>query len=412
MIRANPPDGRQLSVDVTSTGLVIQLDAQPGNLSVREVGHGTTAAELGILAPAGVGNDPLVGSDLNPILRLTTRLTDLLGSGGGGGGIQPDVTSGLQIAQGGRIHTIDLSDAVTVEDLLNLLNASEANVEAAINGDANGIDIRSRLSGADFAIGENGGSTATQLGLRTFTLQTRLEDLNFGRGVEDYQGSDSGGADFTITRSDGVSFDIDMAGAETIGDLLERINSHPDNLAVGTPLVAQLAAFGNGIELVDQSGGAGDLVVAVKALSTAAVDLGLVPEGEESARVSGSGTKRLTGADVDPQETDGVFTALLRLERALEANDLFGIQRAVEMLDRRATAINFSRAELGAKQMALDILQIRTENEEVELRSALSVEHDADIVEVISDLTARQLALQASLQSTARIYGLTLLDYL
>ena len=59
-IRANPPANRSLDVEVTGTGLVISLDPDPAggfpasqdNLSVREVGGGTTAADLGILQPA------------------------------------------------------------------------------------------------------------------------------------------------------------------------------------------------------------------------------------------------------------------------------------------------------------------------------------------------------------------------
>ncbi|HIQ19841.1 MAG TPA: flagellar hook-associated protein 3 [Planctomycetes bacterium] len=524
LIQANPPEGRSLTVEVTTTGLVIQLDAAPGNLSIREADGGTTAAELGILAPTGVGNDPVVGSDLDPILRPTTPLADLLGAraravvhvpgvdndfileadtrgpqyndvtvtlvddpavgpgnevvlydavaktieiriapdgtrarhvidavnaayqlgtlpftarmdpldddrGGlgfvtptppgetaavtaGGRGSEPDLASGLQITNGGQTYVVELADAETVEDLLNRINGTGAGVSAAINQTGTGIDVRSRLSGSDFAIGENGGTTATELGLRTFTSETPLADLNFGRGVEDYQGGDSGGIDFTITRSDGVSFDIDLDGTETIGDVLELINTHPDNLAGGTPLVARLATYGNGIELVDDSGGPGQLVVTRAPTSSAAVHLGLVPEGEDSAQVAGPGTKILTGRDVHPLETEGVFTALLRLQSALANNDLDEMERAIQMLDERVAQLNLAWAELGVRQQGLDALQTRLDNEEVELQSVLSLEYDADIVQVVSELSARQLALQAGLQATARILNLTLLDYL
>ena len=95
----------------------------------------------------------------------------------------------LQIVNGGSTHTIDFDNAATIEDLLNTLNMSSAGVLAEINAAHTGIDIRSRLSGEDFMIGENGGTTAAGLGVRSFTTATRLEDLNYGFGVPDDESS-------------------------------------------------------------------------------------------------------------------------------------------------------------------------------------------------------------------------------
>ncbi len=520
LIRANPPPGRTVDVQITATGLVIQLDAAGGgSLFIREVGDGTTARDLGILSETGVAG-PVVGADLDPILRTTTRLVDIFGGAGAG----LDLASGLQIRNGSQTYTIDLSTAETVEDLLNLINGSEAGVIAHISEDLTAIDVRSRFSGADFAIGENGGTTATQLGLRTFTDQTRLEDLNFGRGVEDYQGGGNGafatygsemdrsalvlraknvgiawngfvvdfvdsggppgsetlsydpaaktitfaivpgsttandlidlfnvtpgvtndfeielaagdgwpndgtglvplgsattgggysaGADFQITRADGVALEVDITGAETIGEVIDRINTHADNtpLPAGGPgLVARLAVVGNGIELVDNTAGAGSLTVSRLGENLTAIDLGLVPEGQQS---STAGSPVLSGADVRPYETEGIFTALLRLQSALEANDLWTIERSIEILDEQVLRMNFARAELGARQQGLDVMQLRLDDEEVELRQALSLDHDADLAEAISNLTARQVALEASLRTIGELSRITLLDFL
>jgi len=440
-----------------------------------------------------------------------------------GSGTDFDQQSGLQILNGQATHLIDLSLAVTVEDLLNTLNSSPAAVLAEINQEGTGIDVRSRLSGVDFAIGENGGTTATQLGLRTFAEATKLADLNFRRGVDDYQGpgpkaralltapgqsndlivealqdgiawngytvdfaagaglgvawdpvgkridvtfvagattaadviaefnatpgardffridldrtgdgannqgqglvaagpaltagGGTAGSDFTITRRDGVSFEIDVHGRETIGEILEQINNDPTNLASGVPLVARLAAGGNGIELVDDSVGAGRLVVTKALPSAAAIDLGLVPPGQSSATAPASPglPDVLTGAEVNRKETEGLFTALLRLQDGLLKNDTYQIQRAIEMLDQATVDMNFARAELGARQQGLDVLQQRLDGEEIELKQSMSQEYDADIVEVISKLTARQVAYEASLKSTAEISRMSLLSYL
>jgi len=155
----------------------------------------------------------------------------------GGSGEALDQASGLRVENGGETYDISFTGAQTVEDLLNILNASGAGLLAEINADGNGIDVRSRLSGVDFAIGENGGTTATQLGVRSFSLDTQLEDLNHGLGVHTVEGTD-----FTIVRNDGVQIDVDLTGATTIGDVIDRINNHPEN--VGAPATAHLFSTG------------------------------------------------------------------------------------------------------------------------------------------------------------------------
>jgi flagellin-like hook-associated protein FlgL len=969
LIRANSGT-ITLDLEMTPTGLTIA--GAPGDLlTIREVGGGTTAQELGLLTTTPTNT--IVGNDLDPILRLTTRLDNLLGtrsyavvrSGGadndiifeadrvgaasneikivfvddgsvvmpgvdevasydsgsqtltvtvktgetkaqhvvaaveaaydpvnmpftarldpldeqnggrgivdvippgqtetaGGSGTAFDKDSGLQIVNGGITHVLSFAAAETVEDVLNILNASAVGVLAEINQDATGIDIRSRINGADFMIGENGGDTATQLGLRTFMASTRLEDLNYGGGVIDRESSGtpasaaktwtgenndlvfwarnvgpawngfaisfvegvppgtesftydpvaktmvfeissgsttandviallatdpqaaadftveldtadgspndgtglaaiggavttSGGAmvgtDFTITLADGTLVEIDLsandgsgfvaatdsiappeagggsatsyatvavestgldngltfqaknlgaiyngtkinfqenpgapaavvaytagveltfdfdptvttaqdiidalqvsaAGADfsatldstdgsaasTVGHVLDLINQDDNNVnpSTGQPLVqARLATYGNGIELIDLSGGSGQITVTRSELSTAAIALGLIPEGQQStsggtaeatatgrvespgadndlvftavqsgtasnvqivfnplpggpialrlagnvltvdydpgvstandivaaaaadpdftaalattdndgsgnvdatgsatmaggsvnslatatvtftgsnneitfsAQSAGStlndtvitfngvpagpidfthdpvartlqidydstggstaqeivdalrahplgalggvfsaslspsdgnanagtgfvatvlpvatpstsgGSQTLTGSDVNPLETEGIFTALVRLYAALKTNDLLGIERTIELLDQQMVEMNFSRAELGARQQGLDSVQLRLESEEVDLQAALSEDLDADLIEVISDFTARQLAFEAAMRSSASIFRMTLLDYL
>ncbi|MFZ5830408.1 MAG: flagellin [Planctomycetota bacterium] len=857
LIKKNPPPTRALTVELTSTTIKISLDSAGGGaLSIQEVAGGTTAAELGIFKPIGTGLT-VEGRDLDPVLRTTTPLADVLGvraqaiarstgndndiileathnggalsdgtplngvtlsfvddplvlpgqetvvySGGntvqvhisagntqayqvvdainrasaagdlpftarldpldnarfgygkvsvtvtattaGGQGTNFDTDHGFRIENRDSAFDISFATCVTVEDLLNTINGSGAGLLAEINDAGTAINLRSRVSGCDFAIGENGGQTATQLGLRTFTNETQLDGLNFGRGVEDWPGTgnrsnatydsgvpnsalgftaknpgtywdgfnvsftntlgaptllydsvaktmefqinpgattandivrllenhpqasadwavslpsiagatnngtglvavgappattggDDSGVDFTITRADGVVLGVDIAGKKTVKEILELINNHPDN--TGGLLVAQLAVSGNGIELVDNSTGPGPLVVAREVMSRAAIDLGLVPEGAQqsnpaatggparatidsaapksglifsgatpgtdvngvrvifqngppgvvynavartltfgitpgvttaadikatleaspaaatfsvafdpannsgndgtgfvaatdplnlptttggnattyssatvtspgfdndivlSSRTFGAGNdglqiefvanagfpaavtlyqpgvrlvfqfdpgvtdaddivaalaahaganadltasldpadaspndgsgfvdltdgteplmsggrQSITGDDVNPNETEGIFTALLRIQQGLNENNNFTITRAMEMLDRATEQMNFSRGELGAREQAIDVLQGRLDTEEVELKQVLSIEYDADMVQVISDFSARQATYQASLQATAKIFQLSLLDYL
>lgn len=518
MIEAHPPAGRAVTVRLSGNGLNIELDAAGGgNLTITEVGQGTTAAQLGIYEPIGVLTGPLVGVDLNPAVTKTSQINELFGNraeaviasagtgndlivsavdrgtalngvavsfvdGGmaaagnetavydstagtltvtiaagvstasqvvdaingngaisnlfaarlddkeagnsgaepvsvlatgslaGGSGTEFDRDSGFQIENGGQSYTIDLSGASTIEDVLNTINASGASVLASINATGNGIDIRSRLSGADFGIGENGGTTATQLGIRSFKADTKLSSLNFGRGVVA-----GNAADFRITRADGAQLDIDVSGAKTIQDVLDRINNHADNLDPATAVTARLATFGNGIELTTaDTVGATPLQVSRANFSEAAIHLGLIPVGSDSsdpATVVG-GQPTIVGRDVNLQEVEGVFTSLIKLSNALTENNLNEVSRNIAQLDAAQLQVNFARADIGARSQSLEVQQTRLDSEQVELRESLSKEIDVDLAEAISEFTARQAALQASLQATALITQLTLIDYL
>ncbi len=131
-----------------------------------------------------------------------------------------------------------------------------------------------------------------------------------------------------------------------------------------------------------------------------------------AATLTGGVPPTLTGADANPSEVEGVFTALVRLRDALRGNDVLGIERAIQVLDDGAEKVNFSRAELGARQKSLDVLQARLDAEEVDLQASLSLEIDVDITEAISNFTARQASYQASLQTAAQTLRTSLLDYL
>jgi flagellar hook-associated protein 3 FlgL len=881
LIKANPPNGRQLYVDITNATITIQLDpALGGNLTIREVGSGTVAEQLGIRNEMGTGINPIIGRPLAPILRNTTSLDTLFGSyalavvhspgtdndirlkadvmgefsgttalndinvvfqpdimvsagnefvdpitappgsqlivhvaadglsqafdvvnainhahdvlhtipfsaeidplddvnGGlgyvqinasavtqGGGGEPFDKEHGLQVVNNNNEQTISFALAETLGDVLNTLNGSGTGVLAQLNQTSNGVNLLSSVSGCDFEVGENGGKTANQFGIRSTKNLTPLSDLNYGRGVsfaknsyaimaeaavnstatnanltitakasvegppasnywngyaivlvdtgnnpptvnfdtttrtvtigitqgtttandvvQAFSGSAAGadfaistaanadgtpsngtgkvdtgifatsGAtpidnDFTITRSDGVVLYLNVSQARNVENIIDAINNDPKNIAIAPngKLVARQAAYGNGIELEDFSGGPGDVVVTKNTFSQAAIDLGLVPTGQttsnpgiydhsatlisagdpqsgilihgrdpsspinginvifanstvippkidvtysdttrtltvgypagttaqqvidaindSSAAVlfqaelapiandgSGSvsdcgpfamtggtalkeasvtavipglnndltftttrtnssynnasiqftgqavtptffdydpmldiitvhynttdnagagtfasqiitawadplnwpvgdttnqevsialdpadgtpntglglvadtsatitpmttGTLVLTGTDVNPQETQGIFTALLRMRDAMMTNNQSELARSVSILDQSSTNLNFTRAELGAREQGLDMVQNHLTSENIDLRTALSENHDVDFVQVVSDLTARQTAYQASLMALGKIMQATLLNYL
>ena len=132
---------------------------------------------------------------LNPTISLTTPLSAL----NGGGGI--DQTSGLQIVGNGKTQDVSLAGCQTIQDVINALNSSGTGLVAQINSSGTGLEVYSNLSGCDFSIGENGGQTATDLGLRTLSANTPLSDLNYGAGVAAAQGDSQS---FTVAAADGT----------------------------------------------------------------------------------------------------------------------------------------------------------------------------------------------------------------
>ncbi|MGD9632294.1 MAG: flagellar hook-associated protein FlgL [Pirellulales bacterium] len=440
----------------------------------------------------------------------------------GGSGQPLDTASGLVLTNGGESITLDISGAETVEDLFNLISGSGLGLVAEVNEDGNGINVRSELSGADFTIGENGGTTATQLGIRTYNASTALADLNRGLGVptsddfpildpsqldslsivardgttlsvnltgansltdvvnlintaagnwvgttqvtasldpsgEAIQLTDSSTAtvgplivqnptgttaaeylgfvpalqpqsasstpssgdyvlsgrtvvdnDLAITTRSGDKFWVDLTGTSTAQDVIDRIDAAA--VEAGVALTARVALVGNGIELVDATVGGGTLTVDGVAGSEAANYLGFLPNGEVTT--DGSGNQVLTSQDRNTIEVDSVFNSMIRLRTAIQDADAVAIGAAVERLDVDLDRVTFARGEIGTRLQTLDSVQTRLEDENVQLQSALSNEVDVDLVEAISNLTARQYALQASLQTAGSILNLSILDYI
>lgn len=211
-------------------------------------------------------------------------------------------------------------------------------------------------------------------------------------------GSSQKYTDFTLSFG-GQNYGIDLNGAETIGDVIDRINA-----TTGTT-TASLASTGNGITL----NASGPITVTRNGQSQTAEMLGFIPKSETSATSTGTS---LISADQNFLENKSVFSTLIRLRDALENNDLNAVERALEDINVDIDRVTFARAEVGATAKGLDLSKITLEDEQIQLKSALSEELDVDLVQAISELTARQLAMQASLQVTANIMQLSLLDFI
>jgi flagellar hook-associated protein 3 FlgL len=120
----------------------------------------------------------------------------------------------------------------------------------------------------------------------------------------------------------------------------------------------------------------------------------------------------LQSADTHSVKTDSVFDTLLRLKQALQANDTEAIGRSLTSLDTDMSRVTFASADIGSRVQTLGVISSNLKDENVQLQSSLSDDTEVDMAQAISDMTARQYSMQASLQTAASMLQLSLLNYL
>eukprot|EP00913_Durusdinium_trenchii_P013353 g12534.t1 len=386
---AFPPGDLTVDLPGPPNGGSIRLTPVAGTVAVADQTGSTTARDLGIASAAAA---TITGSDIDPQLTLSTPLS-AFNSGNG-----VNLTGGLTIVNGPINKTIDVSAATNVEELFNILRAENLDLDLRINTQKNGLAISSRLSGANFSIGENGGTAATDLGIRTFTGATLLDDLNFGVGVPVNNLDDDGNpipAEIVINRRDGSQSTIDLQGLTTVQNVIDAIT------AVDANLTASLNTVGNGISIVDTSG-AGPLEVVTGEVADA---LGLT--GIEPGSVN---TVPLTGNDVNERHSQGTLSLLVQLEAALRNGDNIELGRLDPLFDAEIQRLNLVRGEVGSRLKTIDEVDNRLKDQEVLLFENLSEEFDADIASVVAQVSEVSTALQGTLQIASATLNLSLLS--
>jgi len=369
-----------------------QIDVGAGNVSVQDVGGGVTGRDLGII---GTAAGSIVGADLQPKLVPMTTVGSLFGGAGASLG-------SIIITNDALAATIDLSGATTVQDVLNAINSAGVTVRAQINEAGNGIDVINLVSGLEMRIGEAGDGTGTAevLGIRSMYADTPLSALNNGQGVEFREGRN----DLLITAKDGSSFNVNLDGSVTVQDVLDRMNAAAT--AAGVAVAASLALTGNGIRLVDNTGGAGTFSVSRADLSPAIDGLGL----EKST----SGNE-IVGDDVNGIEPDSVFSALIELYQALVTGGPDAEQRITTAGARMREFIDHTtrvQGRVGARSQTMRTRLELTEDAVTATQALLSEVKDLDYTEAITRFQQAQTILQANLMTGARLMELSLMDYI
>ena len=375
-------------VTATLSQYGISLSAGGGaDVTVGEVGGGATAEELSIVhaVPSGAGV-PVVGGN------VAAKVTDFTPIAGlrGGGGLDP---AGFRITNGTTTKTISMVGLNTVQDLINSVNGSGTGVRAAVNATGTGIDLTNVTQGASLSVSEVGGTTAAQLGFRTYSTATAIGSLNNGRGV-----STPAGNQFSLTTADGSVVNVALSNLTTVQDVLNQINT-----AAAGKVTAGFTTTGNGIVLTDNTTGAGKLTLTPLNAASTAADLGLT-----GASVGNT----ITGTDVAGVKTPGLFTDLQALRDALRGNDTAGITAAAVALQGDGQTVSNLQGTVGARTQELNNRSASIQTENVATQSLLSQFQDVDYTTAITKYQALQNSLQASLQVTAKSLNLSLLNYL
>lgn len=395
---------------VSFAGGAFSIDVPAGDLTFSDLQGSFTALDLGLTDGAGSAFNAGTpnGADLDPRLSWTSPVSALTGLTGPLGQVS--------LTTGGKNYTIDLSGAQTLADIRSAFEAGGTGVVVELSQDGRSINVRTAVAGTraqamTIAETTTGGNTATLLGIRTLSPDTRLADFNDGRGVA----INNTEPDFTITLGDGFEITIDLTAQDTgtVQQLLNAINDQAQAQlsAAGRPntdFVAELEFPGNGIVFEQDPALAASGKVGVTRLnnSPAAEQLGLL-NGTQNPSAT-----RLTSQDRSSVRVDNMFTHLLDLAESLRTNDTLGIELAYGKLQAGIDRLNQARAVNGGYAKRVSDEVIRQEDRKVLDESMRSQLRDVDYAAASTRFAQLQLQLQAGLSVAAQSQQLTLLNYL
>jgi flagellar hook-associated protein 3 FlgL len=398
--------GGALSIDVAGTG-------SPA-LEFFDLSTGVTAQDLG-LAGVTFSGGVTAGQDLQPRLTWRTPVSALSGVSGPLGAIR--------IRSLGQVRDVDLSAAATLEDIRNAIESAGLGLRVEINADGSGINVLNEVASsraAALSIEEvlGNGMTATRLGIRTMSAQTRISDFNDGRGVQIVTGganSETGepdptrDVDFEIRLGSGARFTVDLRPQDmaTVQTVLDRINEQAATAGISVPgdFQAEMSQSANGIVLRQNSAFAAAIEIEPHNNSLAADQLGLMG-------LSSDGSGIFRGEDRARVRVDNVFSALIDLREALLNNDTIGITLAGERVEAVTDRLSQTRATVGAYARRVQDGVRQQEDQELIDQSSRSTLRDLDYTEAAVRLTMLQTQLQAGLHVTAQAFSRSLLDFL
>ena len=268
--------GISVHATVTDQGLVItDQSGGSGTLTIQDLNGGTAAASLGITVPATANT--ITGSNINFISTNTTLAQ--LNDGNGVATVSAAQNDFTVTARDGTQINVSLNGAKTVGDVINAINtAGGSKLTASINSAGNGITLTDTSGGSGplTVTPQNGSEAAADLGLTAAPTGNTIQGAPLLAGLDSVLISSlKGGAGIpmgtiSITDRAGHGGSINLSGATSLSDVISLINNNTS----GADVTASLNASGTGLQIVDNSGGNGNLVIG-DTNSTTAAGLGI-----------------------------------------------------------------------------------------------------------------------------------------
>jgi flagellar hook-associated protein 3 FlgL len=122
-----------------------------------------------------------------------------------------------------------------------------------------------------------------------------------------------------------------------------------------------------------------------------------------------------TMTDKDPVTGNAgvnIFNLVQSLNVALKTNDKASIQDALEPLDQALNQVNLMRAEIGGRVNVLNSSNEGIQKQTVDSKSISSQIEDADLFSTMTEMNKADTALKGTLETSNRVIGMTLLDFL
>ncbi len=291
-------DGNSIKLEDSSSGGgdMVFTDKTAGGIQL-----GTVAEGLGL----DTGEDGVSSTSLSG--RVVAGLNDVLLRNLAGINKTGIRTGDITIeTRDGSSTTVDLSSAETLQDVIKGINNSGASVQVSINKNGNGIQLRDttgdsgdlKISGdmaEDLGIDNDPGTEVDEviggdLDMAIFSGQTKMENFNGGKGINE--------GIFNIKDRNGTKWEVEINVADkTLDDVIAKINSK-----AGTAVTASINDTGDGIKIVDTTGGSGSLQI-TDGTSGTAKSLNLLTSPISDSEINGSYDFQITTNSEDTLET-------------------------------------------------------------------------------------------------------------
>ena len=318
--------GLDVQADLVDGSLRLRASAGGASFTVNDQSGGRTASDLGILgssADAG-GSEQIQSGRLLRIGRETSLASLNDGNGVFTNRLVSETRTDFRIDVGGTIVNVNIGSvyqliddkltavegpARTVGGVLDRINsaldaAGISGVAAEIDPDGTGLRIRdttgddrsitmlprvgapageSTLRDLGFASGATGSGSVNGSRVVGGLGTTLTRNLNGGKGIS---------GDLIIAARDGTILSIDTTGAQTVDELLERINNAAGN---DGRIVASLSQTGSGLRINDTTG-ATAINLFVGGEAGEALGLATGQPGVDATEVSGSAKRAFVSA--------------------------------------------------------------------------------------------------------------------